>query len=161
MRDSTTHDPESPTGLDRAWAATRPPVLSAADFERIWSEVQRAHDGAATLPMRPAPHRGRTFALITLGLAQAAAIAVAAWTLSRPVGPAAPSPMAAHPPTPTELKVDDGQTLVIRIDFGQAGRTVDASLLRPEDGRPALAFNLDVPADNHSDMLNGWEALSQ
>src|SRR5947209_9041331 len=84
-RDMTGPDDTTPT-LDRAWAATRPPELSADAFDRIWSDVQRAYDDRpASLPMVPVRARRRAVGLVALGLAQlAAAGLIAAWAGNRP-----------------------------------------------------------------------------
>lgn len=167
-RDRIGPDDTTPT-LDRAWAATRPPELSAGAFDRIWADVQRAYDDRpATLPMTPARARRRAVGLAVLGLAQVAAAAlIAAWVWNRPDGAVAPGPGdgvvhrdVARPGGPpvvvARLDVEADETLIIELGDGRAS----------EDRRPAPAASgslalLDLPDHTPSDMLNYLETLSR
>jgi hypothetical protein len=149
--------------LDRAWAATRPPELAPADFDRIWAEVRRAHDARPAVlamttatPRRP---RGRTMALVALGLAQVAAAAlVAAWALNRPEAPRADRPALADRPAPpavvARLDVEVDETAMIDMGSGRVNKH------RRPVPEPSLAM-LDLPEMTASDMLGYWETRSQ
>jgi hypothetical protein len=170
-RDAT--GPGDASRLDRAWAATRPPELSAEAFDRIWADIQAAYDDrpAALAMTAPTPGRSRRgrMTLVALGLAQLAAAAlIAAWALNRPdVGVAdAPVPritrvdatkdLARPPQVVARHEVEADEMLIIELGDGRA----------VEERRPApetissLAM-LDLPESTPSDLLGHLEALSR
>ncbi|HEY2159420.1 MAG TPA: hypothetical protein VGH33_27590 [Isosphaeraceae bacterium] len=161
----TSPDDTTPT-LDRVWAATRPPELSADAFDRIWADVQRAYDDRpASLPMtRPVRARRRAVVLVALGLAQlAAAGLIAAWAWNRPgvpgdgvvkVEPAKQS----GPVVVARLDVEADETLIIELGDGRASADRRPAPLGAAEGSLAL---LDLPEHTSSDMLNYLETLSR
>jgi hypothetical protein len=153
--------------LDRAWAATRPPELSAEAFDRIWAEVQRRFDDRpASLPMaRTAPGRPRrALALVAVGLAQLAAAALlVTWVLNRPGVAPGPGgqvvrvdPPAHRPVVVARHDVETDEMLIIELGDGRA---IEERRSAPESV-PSLAM-LDLPESTPSDMLGHLEALSR
>jgi hypothetical protein len=171
-RDATGPDDTAPT-LDRVWAATRPPELSADAFDRIWAEVQRAYDDRpASLPMTPAAPvraRRRAVVLVALGLAQlAAAGLIAAWAWYRPGGAVAPGRVdgivndaprpVGLPVVVVRLDVEADETLIIELGDGRASADRRPTPLTAAGGSLAL---LDLPEHTSSDMLGYLETLSR
>ncbi len=146
--------------LDRVWAATRPPELSGDEFDRIWAGIQQAYDRPNVLPMIVSPRAEwsrRALGWVPFGLANAAAILLAAWVLNRPVVDL--RPVVAQQPNPpasasTKFDLEPYETLVIQIDGDVVRDRRDKA-----DENLSLAFN-DVPTNNQNDALNHWEALS-
>ncbi len=167
--DRTRIDRETTPTLDRAWAATRPPELSADAFDRIWSDVQRAYDDRpASLPMtRPDRARRRAVTLVALGLAQlAAAGLIAAWAWNRPGAAVAPGDgiakvepaRPAGPVVVARLDVEADETLIIELGDGRASADLRPAPLSAAGGSLAL---LDLPEHTSSDMLGYLETLSR
>ncbi len=146
---------DRPSTLDCVWAATRPDDLSDGEFDAIWVEVQRACDQPPTLkfdPTRPSSGRRRLIVLVSLGLAQAAAV-MAAFILTRPE--IVPIPALVQTALKVnDLKIDVDELVVVLI----VGTHVD-TLRTQSDPGPTLAF-VDVPTINPNDQLNHWEALA-
>jgi hypothetical protein len=164
---------ERATILDRAWAATQPPELSAAESDQLWAEVVRACDHPPTLKLEPSTQSRRltVVALVTLGLAQAAAIVLAVGLTVRP-DPKHPIQLAQVEPNPTPVTVpqpiapaalvvtrhdvEPYETFIVSInDKGFVGE----ERIQPKDSGSTLAY-VEVPANNASDMLGRLESLS-
>ena len=128
--------------LDRLWDATRPPSPPPAAFDTLWAEVERAA-GSAPLRTRRSPFRHR-WAIAAAGLAQAAALLVAALVLDRPTPRTEPRPPAPVALTKT-VEIDEGQIAIISGD-GPGDRIVDAS--------PGSAVAPDL------DLLNEFESMA-
>ena len=122
--------------LDRAWEATRPAEPSPERLDALWLAASAAIEaGALASPIlrlegRPAPRTRRRWAIgaAVIGLAQAAAILVAALLPERPdANKPAPeliarnlpaSPKAVARSAPSSITVDVDQLAVVRIDAG-------------------------------------------
>ena len=146
--------------LDRVWAATRPSELSEDEFDRIWADIQQSYDRPSVLPMIVSPRAEwskQALRWVPFGLANAAAILLAAWVLNRPVVDL--RPLVAQQPNPptsasTKFDLEPYETLVIHIDGDVVRDRRDKA-----DENVSFAFN-DVPTNNQHDALNHWEALS-
>ena len=152
---------DAPT-LDRVWAATRPRALSGDEFDRIWANVQQAHDERLDVLPMVAPRRGRrAFAWVPFGLANAAAVLIAVSVMNAPtrvdhprLALSKPEPVSVESVSP-KFDLEPFETLVIQID----GDVVKNRLDKAADPSLSLAFN-DLPTVNQNDTLNHWEALS-
>jgi hypothetical protein len=97
--------------LDRLWEATRPEEPSPATWTAVWSRVTQSVDVAPTTRPLPAaasrPHPWRRRAIAAFGIAQAAAILVGAWLVTRtePGRPPRPQAGVALNPSTAEPKV--------------------------------------------------------
>lgn len=135
---------EASARLDRLWEATRPPEPAGANWERTWAGVSRALDRAST--PEPAalgsasPRPWRRSTLVAFGLAQAAAILIAAGSLWRHEGP----PVRAEL---VEVEIPYGRPVLIQYDLP---RVVVVELPADE--------NLGG-VDSNYDMFNDIEAM--
>ena len=133
--------------LDAAWAATRP---EPANFEAIWAKVESALDHPVPVPVasyetKPIWRRPRL--LMAAGLAQAAAVLIAAWILM----PSTVTPPLDAGPQWTHLQsieADEGQVLV----FGDVPQGVKVMELQA----PLSSEELDP----FYDVFNRLEALA-
>lgn len=152
-------------GIDRLWDASRPIEPTAAAWETLWAGVLDRLDAPAEAAPAPAPlrlepvpanrwtswrHKGR----VALGLAQAAAILMAAGLLLRQV----PEPRGrstdptAFGPQVVEVNIDAGQVILIHDQHAD---------------RAPLVLALETSADRVDSvdaqylMFNALESLAQ
>lgn len=155
-------DPLPPPALDRAWAATRPPELSADAFDRIWAEVQRAYESRPpVLSLPPASRRRPTVVLLALA---AAAALIVAWAMHRPLVTERPE-VVRHDPRPAvkapivvaRHDVEADETLILDID---GSRTTERREPAPAPAASDSLAMLDMPPHMPGDVLGLWESLS-
>jgi len=76
------------TQFDRLWEATRPEEPTPETWATVWAQVTQTLDTAPILRFRPSdaprPHPWRRRAVAMFGIAQAAALLVGAWLVTRP-----------------------------------------------------------------------------
>lgn len=132
--------------LDAAWAATRP---APPNFEAIWTKVESALDRPGTVPLasyETKPFWRRPRLLMSVGLAQAAAVLIAAWTLMpSTITRGDQGPQWPHLPS---IEADEGQVLV----FGDVPQGVKVIELEA----PLSSEELDP----FYDVYNRLEALA-
>jgi hypothetical protein len=146
--------------FDRVWEMTRPAEPSDAVWEGLWANVTESFERSATParalehPVRLAARPWRRVAFAAFALAQAAAILIAVFALSRPherpalhVARVTPTP----PPPSAEVVIDEGQFVIIRADR-QGLRTVDLAQ------QEASSSNT---VDANFVMFNALEAMAE
>ncbi len=144
--------------LNQLWDATRPVEPSTEVWNEVWTEISARLDRPDVLPFREAPtiRPGRRILMITLGVAQAAAILLAVFFFTRAPGGPQPDATVHQPVRPVDgappssvaqsdsdpLDIDpDGSLVVLRIEApGKVEKTEVA--LNDNSGRVDSGFEM-------------------
>jgi hypothetical protein len=174
--------------LDQLWEMTRPEEPSPATWSAVWSQATQSLDAVPSSRLLPfaasRPHPWRRRAMLAFGIAQAAALLVGAWLVTRtdPGRPPVQNGLALNPasikpgvtapvPTPTraanvvtvtttkgaEIDIDYGAQVMIHS--GPEGVTVVSRATY--EGSGAVATLQSGPVDRNFEMFNIIEAMAE